>query len=25
LRLDEGEIGYDHARSRLLEWWDARV
>ena len=24
LRLDEGELGYDIARDRLLEWWSAR-
>jgi poly(A) polymerase len=24
LRLDEGELGYDSARDRLLEWWAAR-
>jgi poly(A) polymerase len=24
LRLDEGELGYDQARDRLLEWWAAR-
>jgi poly(A) polymerase len=24
LRLDEGELGYDIARDRLLEWWAAR-
>ncbi|MCU1416566.1 MAG: tRNA nucleotidyltransferase [Schumannella sp.] len=24
LRLDEGSLGYDIARSRLLEWWAAR-
>ncbi|HEV7742015.1 MAG TPA: CCA tRNA nucleotidyltransferase [Pseudolysinimonas sp.] len=24
LRLDEGALGYDIARSRLLEWWAAR-
>jgi poly(A) polymerase len=24
LRLDEGEIGYDNVRDRLLEWWAAR-
>jgi len=24
LRLDEGEIGFDRARDRLLEWWAAR-
>ena len=24
LRLDEGEIGFDRARDRLLEWWTAR-
>lgn len=24
LRLDEGELGYDIARDRLLEWWGSR-
>jgi poly(A) polymerase len=24
LRLDEGELGYEQARDRLLEWWAAR-
>jgi poly(A) polymerase len=24
LRLDEGELGYDIARDRLLEWWATR-
>ncbi|MEO8094537.1 MAG: CCA tRNA nucleotidyltransferase [Pseudolysinimonas sp.] len=24
LRLDEGELGYDIARNRLLEWWASR-
>jgi poly(A) polymerase len=24
LRLDEGELGYDIARDRLLEWWGTR-
>jgi len=24
VRLDEGELGYDRARERLLEWWAAR-
>jgi poly(A) polymerase len=24
LRLDEGELGYDIARDRLLEWWAGR-
>jgi poly(A) polymerase len=25
LRLDEGELGYDTARNRLLAWWSART
>ena len=25
LRLDEGELGYDIARDRLLAWWSART
>jgi poly(A) polymerase len=25
LRLDEGELGYDIARDRLLAWWSARA
>jgi poly(A) polymerase len=24
LRLDEGELGYDIARDRLLQWWESR-
>jgi poly(A) polymerase len=24
LRLDEGSVGYDIARDRLLEWWAGR-
>lgn len=24
LRLDEGELGFDEAKKRLLSWWEAR-
>ncbi len=24
IRLDEGSIGYDEAKKRLLEWWASR-
>jgi poly(A) polymerase len=24
IRLDEGELGFEEAKSRLLSWWEAR-